>query len=103
MTGNELANLAGRFYAQAYAVVRRMVDEGLVVRAEGVGRYDPGWRGHLEDLARQVETLSGNPVRLIEVDQWELADRAEHDSVLIKSLHGSMRQLLKMPSWRCSI
>ena len=31
VTGNQLARLAGRSYAQVYAVVGRMVDEGLVL------------------------------------------------------------------------
>ena len=163
VTGNELAGLAGRSYAQVYAVVRRMVDEGLVeltrygrtntyrlnrdhvvaqgairvlaapgriesevrraasawnppgetvafigpaahrrvsadgeleilvVRGAGVGQYDPGWRGQLEGLTRMLETMSGNAVRLIEVDQPELSDRARNDSLFIESLRGGAR------------
>ena len=78
--------------------------EILVVRAGGVGRYNSAWSGQLDDLSRMVEGLSGNPVRLIDVDQSELTDRAQHDSLLIKSLHGGARVIYgKKPTVRPGI
>lgn len=144
VTGNELAGLAGRSYAQVYAVVGRMVADGLVgcvrygrtkmyrinndhvlihgirrilatparieseirqaalgwdppaeslalvgaaahrrvsadgqvdllvVRSDTVDERDLGWRRQLDELARLVEAMSGNPVRLSESTRSDL-------------------------------
>jgi hypothetical protein len=144
VTGNQLARVARRSYAQVYAVVGRMVDERLVLRtrygrtntyrfnrdhalAEGIlrvlatparieneirqevqawnplpetvalhgptarrrvaagdpvdlfvvrpdqsARTSPAWRTQVAALTRKLELLSGNQVRLTEVDRTEL-------------------------------
>lgn len=45
----------------------------FVVRAEAVGRRDALWREQLDLLARRVERWTGNPARIAEVGQDELA------------------------------
>ena len=149
VTGNELARLAGRSYAQVYAVVGRMVGEGLavcvqygrtktyrinndhvlahgirrilatparveseirqaalawdppaetialhggaahrqvpgdgevdllVVRSDSVNDHDLVWRRQIDELARAIEAMSGNPVRVTQTTRSELRGRSD--------------------------
>ena len=63
VTGNELAHLAGRSYAQVYAVVGRMVDEGLVLAAR-YGRTNTFRLNRDHVLAHGVLGVLAAPARL---------------------------------------
>jgi DNA-binding transcriptional ArsR family regulator len=63
VTGNQLARLAGRSYAQVYAVVRRMAGEGLV-RSERYGRTTIYRLNHDHVLSHGIVRLLSAPGRV---------------------------------------
>lgn len=63
VTGNELAALAGRSYAQVYAVVRRMVAEGLVYTTR-YGRTNTYRLNRDHVVAHGVLRILGTPVQI---------------------------------------
>lgn len=63
VTGNELARLSGRSYAQVYAVVRRMVDEGLVLTAR-YGRTNTFSLNRDHVLAQGILRVLAAPARV---------------------------------------
>lgn len=63
VTGNQLALLAGRSYAQVYAVVRRMADDGLVVAAR-YGRTNTYRLNHDHILANGILRMVSAPSRI---------------------------------------
>ena len=76
VTGNQLAHLAGRSYAQVYAVVRRMVDEGLVLTAR-YGRTNTFRLNRDHALVQGILAVLAGPARLeLEIKQlvqgWSL-------------------------------
>lgn len=76
VTGNQLAHLAGRSYAQVYAVVRRMVDEGLVLSAR-YGRTNTFRLNRDHVLVQGILAVLAGPARLeLEIKQlvqgWSL-------------------------------
>jgi len=76
VTGNQLAHLAGRSYAQVYAVVRRMVDEGLVLTAR-YGRTNTFRLNRDHVLVQGILAVLAGPARLeLEIKQlvqgWSL-------------------------------
>ena len=76
VTGNQLAQLAGRSYAQVYAVVGRMVDEGLVLAAR-YGRTNTFRLNRDHVLAQGILAVLAGPARLeLEIKQlvqdWSL-------------------------------
>lgn len=69
VTGNELARLAGRSYAQVYAVVGRMVDEGLVLTVR-YGRTNTFRLNRDHVLVQGILAVLAGPARLeLEVKQ----------------------------------
>ena len=69
VTGNELARLAGRSYAQVYAVVGRMVDEGLVLAAR-FGRTNTFSLNRDHVLVQGILAVLSGPARLeLEIKQ----------------------------------
>ena len=166
VTGNELARLAGRSYAQVYAVVGRMVAEGLVgcvqygrtktyrinndhvlahgirrilatpariesdirqaalgwdppaemvallgpaahrrvpadgvvdllvVRSDSVDDRDLTWRRQLDELARMVEGLSGNVVRLTETSRSDLGSATGRTREGVGAHHSEARAIV---------
>jgi len=76
VTGNQLAHLAGRSYAQVYAVVRRMVDEGIVLTAR-YGRTNTFRLNRDHVLVQGILAVLAGPARLeLEIKQlvqgWSL-------------------------------
>lgn len=76
VTGNQLARLAGRSYAQVYAVVGRMVDEGLVLSAR-YGRTNTFRLNRDHVLVQGILTVLAGPARLeLEIKQavqgWDI-------------------------------
>jgi len=73
VTGNELARLAGRSYAQVYAVVGRMVAEGLVVCVR-YGRTKTYRINNDHVLAHGIRRILATPARIeSEIRQAALA------------------------------
>jgi len=76
VTGNQLARLAGRSYAQVYAVVGRMVDEGLVL-SNRYGRTNTFQLNRDHVLVQGILAVLAGPARLeLEIKQavqgWSL-------------------------------
>jgi len=76
VTGNQLAHLSGRSYAQVYAVVRRMVDEGIVLTAR-YGRTNTFRLNRDHVLVQGILAVLAGPARLeLEIKQlvqgWSL-------------------------------
>jgi predicted nucleotidyltransferase len=63
VTGNQLARLAGRSYAQVYAVVGRMVDEGLVT-CDRYGRTKVYRLNRDHDLGHGIVRILAAPGRI---------------------------------------
>lgn len=69
VTGNQLARLAGRSYAQVYAVVGRMVEEGLVLTAR-YGRTNTFRLNRDHVLVQGILAVLAGPARLeLEIKQ----------------------------------
>lgn len=58
----------------------------FVVRGKGVDRQDPLWREQLDLLTWQIERWTGNPARIAEVGQAEIAQLRKERPTLIDEL-----------------
>ena len=175
VTGNELARLADRSYAQVYAVVGRMVAEGLVVcvqygrtktyrinndhvlahgirrilatparieseirqaalawdpaaetvallgpaahrrvpangevdllvvRSDSVNDRDLTWRRQLDELARLIEAMSGNPARITETTRSDLRGATGRTPDGVGAHHSEARTIVGTDVRRLSV